>query len=194
MTHLQVWPEDRPDTTVLRTSDADAIADALAEHGIAFRRWELRTGTGAVTAMSSEDLLAAYREEIDELCLAQGLHLVDVARLHPEDTDAWRERAATARQTFLAEHRHDEDEIRFFAHGSGCFYLRLAGRVHAMVCEAGDLLSVPSGTRHWFDMGSRPDFAAIRFFQKEDGWVGGFTGDPIASRFPDLDGLLADRR
>jgi 1,2-dihydroxy-3-keto-5-methylthiopentene dioxygenase len=208
MTLLQVWAEARPDTTVLRTRDADAIADALAGHDIAFRRWELRTGTGtgadapasatpasaAVTAMSSEDLLAAYREEIDGLCAAQGLRLVDVARLHPEDTDAWRERAAAARETFLAEHRHGEDEVRFFAHGSGCFYLRLEGRVHAMVCEAGDLLSVPAGTRHWFDMGSRPDFAAIRFFQKEDGWVGDFTGDPIASHFANLDELLADGR
>jgi len=199
MTLLHIWPEDRPDITVLRTRDADAIADALAGLGIAFRRWELSTGAGAtanlaaaVSAMSAEDLLAAYREEIDELCAAQGLRLVDVARLHPEDTDAWRERAAAARETFLAEHRHDEDEVRFFASGTGCFYLRLAGRVHAMVCEAGDLLSVPAGTRHWFDMGSRPDFAAIRFFQKEDGWVGDFTGDPIASRFPNLDGLLAD--
>jgi 1,2-dihydroxy-3-keto-5-methylthiopentene dioxygenase len=196
MTLLQVWPEAEPDTTVLRTRDADAIADALAGHDIAFRRWELRTSgsTAAVGAMSSADLLVAYREQIDELCAAQELRLVDVARLHPEDTDAWRERAAGTRKTFLAEHRHDEDEVRFFAHGSGCFYLRLAGQVHAMVCEAGDLLSVPAGTRHWFDMGSQPDFAAIRFFQKQDGWVGDFTGDPIASRFPDLDGLLAAER
>jgi 1,2-dihydroxy-3-keto-5-methylthiopentene dioxygenase len=196
MTLLHVWPEAGPDTTVLRTRDADTIAGALAGHGIAFRRWAVRTtaaGPGAA-ATSSDDLLAAYGEEIEELTAAQKLRLVDVARLHPEDSDAWRERAASARGTFLAEHRHAEDEVRFFAHGSGCFYLRLDGKVHAVVCEAGDLLSVPAGTLHWFDMGSRPDFAAIRFFQEDDGWVGDFTGDPIASRFPDLDALLADGR
>jgi hypothetical protein len=47
------------------------------------------------------------------------------------------------------------------------------------------------GTRHWFDMGSRPCFTAIRFFREEDGWEADFTGDPIASRIPDLDALLA---
>ncbi|GGQ26876.1 hypothetical protein GCM10010266_57640 [Streptomyces griseomycini] len=88
------------------------------------------------------------------------------------------------------ERRRAEDEVRFFAHGTGCFSLHPDGRVHAVVCEAGDPLSVPAGTRHWFDMGPRPEFAVIRFFEKEDGWVGDFTGDPIARRFPRLDALL----
>ena len=79
--------------------------------------------------------------------------------------------------------------VRFFVDGRGCFYLHLDDKVYAVVCEAGDLLSVPTGTRHWFDMGVRPTFCAIRFFQKDDGWVGDFTGDPIASRIPDLDEL-----
>jgi 1,2-dihydroxy-3-keto-5-methylthiopentene dioxygenase len=50
-------------------------------------------------------------------------------------------------------------------------------------------MSVPKGTRHWFDMGTTPDFTAIRFFHDEDGWVGDFTGDEIALRFPDFDAL-----
>ena len=86
-------------------------------------------------------------------------------------------RRAAARSKFLAEHRHAEDEVRFFVAGRGCFYLHLEPEVLAVVCEGGDLLSVPAGTRHWFDMGSRPDFVAIRFFQQEDGWIGDFTGD-----------------
>ena len=38
-----------------------------------------------------------------------------------------------------------------------------------MLCETGDLLGVPAGTRHWFDMGTSPQFTAYS--------VGGhFTG------------------
>jgi 1,2-dihydroxy-3-keto-5-methylthiopentene dioxygenase len=50
---------------------------------------------------------------------------------------------------------------------------------------------VPAGTRHWFDMGTTPDFVAIRFFEREDGWIGDFTGDAIGQRFPSLDQLVA---
>ena len=194
MTLLQTMAEDDPAAVRLRTRDPERIAVALALHGIGFERWPLRGPSGPDVSVAADELTARYRTEIDALCARRGLRLVDVAAMRPEDTPAWRERAVAARSTFLEEHRHDEDEVRFFAHGTGCFSLHLDGQVHAVVCEAGDLLSVPAGTRHWFDMGPRPDFAAIRFFEREDGWVGDFTGDPLARRFPGLDDLLADPR
>ncbi|MFH8577241.1 1,2-dihydroxy-3-keto-5-methylthiopentene dioxygenase [Streptomyces zaomyceticus] len=190
MTLLQIMPDDAPDTVLLRTRDEDAIAQALRERSVSFTRWPQRAQVTPQT--SSEELLDAYRTEVDELCAEQGLRLVDVARLHPEEGAEWQERAAKARSTFLDEHRHAEDEVRFFAQGTGCFYLHLDDRVYAVVCEAGDLLSVPAGTRHWFDMGPVPDFCAIRFFEKEDGWVGDFTQEPIAEGFPRLDELLRE--
>ncbi|MFC9034268.1 1,2-dihydroxy-3-keto-5-methylthiopentene dioxygenase [Streptomyces arboris] len=190
MTLLQIMPDDAPDTVLLRTRDEAAIAHALRERSVSFTRWPLRAQVTPQT--SSEELLDAYRSEVDELCASQGLRLVDVARLHPEEGEQWQEQAAKARSTFLDEHRHAEDEVRFFAQGTGCFYLHLDDRVYAVVCEAGDLLSVPAGTRHWFDMGPVPDFCAIRFFEKEDGWVGDFTQEPIAGGFPRLDALLRE--
>ncbi|MEU5546535.1 cupin [Streptomyces sioyaensis] len=192
MTLLQTMPADTPDTVLLRTTDAARITSVLEAHKVAFQRWPLH-GTVAPD-LPSDDLLDRYRAETDALCAAQDLRLVDIARIHPEDTPQWQDKAAGARTTFLEEHRHAEDEVRFFAHGTGCFYLHLDDQVHAVVCTAGDLLSVPAGTRHWFDMGPRPDFAAIRFFEKEDGWIGDFTGAPISQHFPRLDALLADSR
>ncbi|MFE5913130.1 acireductone dioxygenase [Streptomyces wedmorensis] len=190
MTLLQIMPDDAPHTVLLRTRDEAAIARALREKSVSFTRWPLY---GQVTPRTpSEELLTAYRREIDGLCADHGLRHVDVARLHPEEGAEWRERATKARSTFLDEHRHAEDEVRFFAQGTGCFYLHLDDRVYAVVCEAGDLLSVPAGTRHWFDMGPVPDFCAIRFFEKEDGWVGDFTQEPIAGGFPRLDALLRE--
>ncbi|MFI0902991.1 1,2-dihydroxy-3-keto-5-methylthiopentene dioxygenase [Streptomyces sioyaensis] len=192
MTLLQTMPTDNPATVLTRTRDTAHIARTLEPHGVTLGRWPLY---GPVTpGLPSPDLLDRYRTEIDGLCDRQGLHLVDVARIHPTDTPEWQEQAATARATFLEEHRHAEDEVRFFAHGTGCFYLHLDDHVHAVVCEAGDLLSVPAGTLHWFDMGPRPDFAAIRFFEKEDGWVGDFTGNSISGAFPRLGALRKDDR
>jgi 1,2-dihydroxy-3-keto-5-methylthiopentene dioxygenase len=40
-------------------------------------------------------------------------------------------------------------------------------------------------------MGTRPSFAAIRFFRIPEGWVGNFTGDDIATRFEAFDQLVA---
>jgi 1,2-dihydroxy-3-keto-5-methylthiopentene dioxygenase len=91
------------------------------------------------------------------------------------------------RKKFLDEHRHGEDEVRFFVEGRGAFYLHLNGRVYRVVCTKGDLISVPAGTKHWFDMGADPEFTAIRLFNNPDGWIAAFTGDPIASNFPKLD-------
>ena len=67
---------------------------------------------------------------------------------------------------------------------SGAFYLRIGGKVYQTICTRGDLIGVPAGTKHWFDMGPDPEFAAIRLFTSTDGWVANFTGDDIASRFP----------
>lgn len=187
MTLLQIM-SDADGEVLLRTGDVATIEGELEPHGIGFARW---AATALLAADAGQDaVLAAYRKDVDLLCERGGYQLVDVVRMVPSDEPAWAQQAAAARQKFLAEHRHDEDEVRFFVEGRGCFYLHLGGKVYATVCEAGDLLSVPTGTRHWFDMGVRPRFTAIRFFQEEDGWVGNFTGDQVASRIPYLDELL----
>ncbi len=56
-----------------------------------------------------------------------------------------------------------------------------------MLCEKNDLISVPAGTKHWFDMGEEPHFVAIRLFNNPEGWVAKFTGDAIAKSSPGLE-------
>ncbi|RDI51095.1 1,2-dihydroxy-3-keto-5-methylthiopentene dioxygenase [Nocardia mexicana] len=190
MTLLQIMADSAPAEVRLRTVDAAVIGDELAKRGIVFDRWPTMPGLGAATP--TEDILAHYDGRIGELNADGRYKHIDLARLQPDDSGPeWEGRAEAARGKFLSEHRHAEDEVRFFAAGRGCFYLHLEPEVVAVVCEGGDLVSVPAGTRHWFDMGTRPDFVAVRFFEEEDGWVGDFTGDPIGSRFPTLDELIA---
>jgi 1,2-dihydroxy-3-keto-5-methylthiopentene dioxygenase len=186
MSLLQIMSEDDPTRIRLRTQDPTEISQALAPLGVRFERWQVRD---LPEDAANADVLEAYRHEVDLLCETGGFRLVDVARLVPSDDPQWPATARAAREKFLDEHTHAEDEVRFFVAGSGCFYLHVAGSVYAVVCEAGDLLSVPENTRHWFDMGERPTFTAIRFFQEEDGWIGDFVPDSIARRFPTLDQL-----
>jgi 1,2-dihydroxy-3-keto-5-methylthiopentene dioxygenase len=187
MSFLRVSPIEDPARVIHLARDEEAIAALLGKRGVRFQRW---TASQPLAADADQPrVLDAYAHEVERL-RAEGFKTVDVVRLRPAAGDpAWPAKAAAARVKFLEEHTHAEDEVRFFVEGAGLFYLRLGEEVSLILCEAGDLLSVPAGTRHWFDMGRDPSFCAIRFFQNPDGWVGKFTGDPVARSFPSFDDL-----
>ena len=190
MTLLTVWREDAPETPDLRTEDAEEIAVVLKELGVRFEQWPLADLPEDAT---QDDVLQAYGDRIEAVTESEGYVLVDVVQMHPSDDASWPETVRISREKFLDEHTHDDDEDRFFASGSGVFYLHTHGKVHAVLCEAVDLLSVPGGTTHWFDMGTNPDYVSVRFFHDDDGWVGNFTGSDISRGFPTFDDLAARR-
>lgn len=189
MTLLTVWKETDPSTPVLETTEESEIREALAELGARFSRWEVKdVRTGA----SQDEVLALYADEIGAVKEREGYTLVDVVALDPAQSD-YDELKTPFREKFLSEHAHDDDEDRYFAKGAGVFYLHANEKVHAVYCEAGDLISVPANTTHWFDMGTAPHYVSVRFFHDDDGWVGHFTGSPIAESFATFD-QLAERR
>ena len=71
--------------------------------------------------------------------------------------------------------------------GRGIFYLHCQEKVYVVLCEQGDLISVPDMTRHWFDMGERPSYVTLRLLGQADGWQAEYSGDEIASRFNRLE-------
>lgn len=180
MSHLQIFAEDDGTAPLIETSDPARIADELGAIGVMFERWPTRD------VASTDDVLAAYAGEIDRLVAAGGYQSIDVMAVTPDHPDR-----ATIRTKFLSEHTHAEDEIRFFVEGEGLFTLHQDGRVFNMLCTRGDLISVPAGMRHWFDMGEKPHFTVIRLFLNPDGWIAKFTGDDIADRFPRHEPALA---
>jgi 1,2-dihydroxy-3-keto-5-methylthiopentene dioxygenase len=189
MSALLVYGENRPDHLFRSTTDVPLIAHELAACGVGFERWDCRYDLAATAA--PEEVLAAYDSDIQRLKRDHGYLSADVVRIQRSSEDSeWPEIARTARTTFLAEHSHSEDEVRFFAAGSGLFALRANGFVRLVYCEKGDMLRIPAGMRHWFDMGTEPSFCAIRLFGTSDGWIASFTGDPIALRFPTYDGVF----
>lgn len=190
MTLLTVWNDTDPAAPIVETTDADEIRAALNALGARFSRWELQE---LASDASLEEVLAAYADEVAAVKASEGYTLVDIVGLSPAQAD-YDDVKGPSRQRFLSEHRHDDDEDRFFAKGAGVFYLHVDGKVHALYCEPGDLVSVPANTTHWFDMGTSPEFTSIRFFHDDDGWVGHFTGNPIAETFATFDELHARRR
>jgi len=161
-------------------TDHAAIAAALDGLGVRFERWE--TSQPLSSAAGQEEVLAAYKGDVERLTAEYGFQSVDVVSLRPDHPQKGEFRAK-----FLAEHTHSDFEVRFFVEGSGLFYLHVNGRVYLVECEQGDLISVPAGVTHWFDMGENPDFKCIRLFVIPDGWVGDFTGSEIAKGFPSFD-------
>ena len=179
-TLLRVFDDARGDALLHETNDGDEIARLLAEIGVRFERW---SADAALDAGADQDaVLRAYERSVSRLKDECGYQAADVIRLKKGTPDT-----SAMRAKFLDEHAHDEDEVRFFVEGRGAFYLRAAGKVYQVVCVRGDLIGVPAGTKHWFDMGADPEFTAIRLFTNPEGWVAKFTGDPIAQRFPKLD-------
>ncbi|MFZ5532282.1 MAG: 1,2-dihydroxy-3-keto-5-methylthiopentene dioxygenase [Pseudomonadota bacterium] len=180
MSRLTVYSAADATHPILAIEDGDTICRTLADAGVLFRRW---AATAPLEERAEEAaILAAYRPEIDRLVAEAGYQSMDVVNMYPDHPDR-----VALRQKFLSEHTHGEDEVRFFVEGAGLFCLHLDERVYAVLCTKGDLISVPAGTRHWFDMGDRPRFTAIRLFNNPDGWIARFTGDTIAERFPRLD-------
>ena len=182
MSHLQIFPVDGSAIPVpsFASNDGPLIAAELAQRGIGFTRWPARAQLPAHA--EAEQILAAYAPEIAQVQASGTYPTVDAIRLTPDHPDR-----QALREKFLAEHTHSEDEVRFFVEGRGLFCLHIGEEVLQVLCEQDDWISVPAGTKHWFDMGSAPQFCAIRFFDNPQGWVAAFTGDPIASRFPLLD-------
>jgi 1,2-dihydroxy-3-keto-5-methylthiopentene dioxygenase len=177
VSRLRIFSESDPATPLLATSLHSAIADQLAKIGVRFEQWQ--ADAPVKPGASPEEVMAAYRGDIDRLIEEKGFRTVDVVSIVPDHP----EREAM-RKKFLDEHFHKEDEVRFFVAGSGLFTLHVDDRVYEIRCEQGDLIGVPDSTRHWFDMGPAPSFIAIRFFTEPDGWVGHFTGSDLAQRFP----------
>jgi 1,2-dihydroxy-3-keto-5-methylthiopentene dioxygenase len=163
MATLRVPEENRTVT------EFDAVRAYLAGIDIDYMRWEPAQAVPA-NAPAAE-VLTAYSAEIDRL-KAQGRYVtVDVIDVSPTTPGL-----EAMLNRFNSEHWHDEDEVRFIIEGRGLFHIRpWQGPVVSITVEAGDLIRVPRGTRHWFDLCQERRIRAIRLFQDPSGWTPHYT-------------------
>jgi len=149
------------------------VRDYLAGIGIAYERWEPVAGVGVDA--SAEEILHAYEGQIAELKSRGGYVTADVIDVKPDTPGL-----DTMLAKFNIEHRHDEDEVRYIIAGRGLFHIHPAnGPVVAIEVEAGDLIRVPKGTLHWFDLCGDRRIRAIRLFQDVTGWTPHYTNSGV---------------
>jgi len=180
MSELKIFEEQDTQRALVHTQRVTEITSHLKRAGVRFEQWH--TDTAIKPGASTDVVLAAYRKDIDRLIAEEGYQTVDVVSLNASAPNK-----AELRKKFLSEHTHGEDEVRFFVGGEGLFTLHIGKQVFEVLCQQGDLISVPAKTPHWFDMGPNPNFIAIRLFNNPEGWVAHYTGNDIANRFSRLD-------
>jgi 1,2-dihydroxy-3-keto-5-methylthiopentene dioxygenase len=151
-------------------TDQDEVTRYLATLGIDYERWP--DAQRVPQEAAAEEVLAAYAPEIEQLKARGGYVTADVI-----DVTAQTPGLDAMLAKFKTEHWHDEDEVRFIVRGRGLFHVhpREGGPIIAIEVEAGDLIRVPRGTWHWFDLCGDKDIRAIRLFQDKSGWTPHYT-------------------
>ena len=158
-------------------TDREAIGACLNGCGIEYEQWTPAHPV-AVDA-SAEQILKTYSEEIEKLNARGGYVTADVINVSP-DTPGLDEMLAK----FSREHWHDEDEVRFIISGHGLFHVRpRVGPVISIEVQAGDLIRVPRGTWHWFNLCADRRIRAIRLFQDKTGWTPHYTDSGVDEGF-----------
>jgi len=163
-------------------TDQGEVTRYLAKLGIDYERWPL--SQRAAANAPPEAVLAAYAPEIEKLKAQGGYVTADIIDVTPATPNL---DAMLAK--FSTEHWHDEDEVRFIVRGRGLFHVHPRegeGPVIAIEVEAGDLIRVPRGTWHWFDLCADRDIRAIRLFQDKSGWTPHYTNSGTDKGFQPL--------
>jgi 1,2-dihydroxy-3-keto-5-methylthiopentene dioxygenase len=158
-------------------SEFEAVRSYLAGIGIDLEHWEPAHAVPADA--SGAEVLAAYSKEIDRLKALGGYVTADVIDVSPATPGL-----EVMLNKFNSEHWHDEDEVRFTIEGRGLFHIRpRQGPVISITVEAGDLIRVPRGTLHWFDLCEERRIRAVRLFQDPSGWTPHYTESGVDKNY-----------
>lgn len=158
-------------------SDPNEIRGFMNERGIWFDQWLL--DIQLKDEMDQEDVLQAYSAHLKPFMKQHNYQTADVIMVDERTPNLPQLRAK-----FNTEHTHTEDEVRFFIDGEGHFWFHLENdEVFCLICQKGDLISVPAGTKHWFTMGEPANVKAIRIFIDKEGWVPHYTHSGVESAY-----------
>jgi 1,2-dihydroxy-3-keto-5-methylthiopentene dioxygenase len=158
-------------------TDAAEISNFLKPFGIWYEHWQV-AGRLSPTA-SDADILNEYAPEIEKVKAAGGFLTADVINVHSETPNL---DAMLAK--FNKEHTHSEDEVRFTVEGKGVFHLHPeGGPVFSVTVESGDMINVPCGMKHWFNLCDDRRIRCIRFFEDVTGWTPHYVEQGVHGEF-----------
>ena len=179
MSRLSVYHQSLPEQPNKVLCHADDIARTLAEVGVGLEQWSVPAAVVlgldvATLTNESQTLLAPL--------LAQGYVVDEVLSLKAADAQG-----LVLRERFADEFCLDGEHSSLFLAGRGLVSLHIEDYVYEVLCERGDLLTLPAGTKHWVDFGERANMAVIRLNKPTQGVTVRRTGDTIASQFSRLE-------
>ncbi|MEI6686789.1 MAG: cupin domain-containing protein [Planctomycetota bacterium] len=156
------------------------IQEFINPHGIFYEKWPLAERVNPEA--DADDILKAYAPEIEVLKKKGGYVTADVMNVSPETPNLDEMMAK-----YKMEHTHSEDEVRFILKGKGLFHIHpTSGPIFAIQVEAGDLINVPRGTKHWFGLCEDRTIRAIRLFQDKSGWTPQYIDSGIHGNYAPL--------
>ena len=143
-----------------RTTNVAITAAELEQNGIHFQH----LGVDA----------ARYQPVLDDLAQKQGYGTQDQIKLNKDTPNL-----EVALKKFDAEHLHTDDEVRFVLDGEAVFDVRANDdRWLRIIVEAGDLIVVPKGKHHRFELSPICQMHCIRLFKDQAGWVPVYRENP----------------
>lgn len=165
----------RDSDTVL--TEPTEVASFCADFGLGYEVWDIDKLADAQQGEAESDqdfVLRVFNDEVEQLKDEGGYQSADVISLSP-DTPNLDELLSK----FDKEHEHTEDEVRFVVDGRGVFSIHSDDEdvVFDVEVHPGDLLVVPEGTYHWFDLCDDKTIKCIRVFESKDGWVAHYRDD-----------------
>lgn len=161
-------------------TDPQEIREFLKQYGIVFEQWEVAGRVGGQA--TNEEILQAYAPEIERLKAEYGFVTADVINVNPETPNLDQMLAK-----FDKEHLHTEDEVRFTVEGSGVFHINpQTAPVFSVTVQSGDLISVPKGTQHWFNLCTERTIRCIRLFEDMSGWTPHYMDQPVHTGYSPL--------
>ncbi|SHF14415.1 acireductone dioxygenase apoprotein [Seinonella peptonophila] len=156
-----------------RVENQAEVSAYLESQGVIYEKWDITKlpahlrDNYQLNEQEQAEVIQTFRSEIDDLSARRGYVTEDVISLSPQTPNL--DQLLT---NFLAEHHHSDDEVRFIVSGHGIFAIQGPnGRFADVELEAGDLISVPEGYRHYFTLMDDRQVVAIRIFKGKEGWV-----------------------
>ncbi len=148
------------------------IKEFVQAYGLDYEVWDIQKlhtpeARALKTETEQERILTVFADEVAALQERGGYLSADVISLTPETPNL-----DVLLAKFDKEHEHHEDEVRFVVDGRGIFTIHAPDdRVFDVEVHPGDLLVVPDGTWHWFDLCEDKTITCIRVFESKEGWV-----------------------
>ena len=97
MSRLRIFDENDPGQPLFASSDGPAIAAELEKIGVTFERWQ--ANQPIAPGATPEQVMDAYRADIDRLVAERGFKTVDVVSIAPDNPNRGEMRSRSLRRT-----------------------------------------------------------------------------------------------